>query len=190
MANFLGVDWTALIVSINWLIVLYSVLCIIAVIVGSTQLYPSGSATATIFGIGSIIIFVYFGYRWFSRPAVSRTWPPSINMCPDYLTLVPSVKDSTDKTVGGCIDMLGVSKNGGLATSKPVSGLTTATATVFPYTAAALTPKTTAAQIQEICDKCKTMGITWEGIYDGDTCVGIKRVDAYKKAVDKCQNSI
>ena len=190
MTTFLGVDWTAAITSINWLLVLYAILCIIGVIVGSTSLYPSGSATATIFAIGSIIVFVYFGYRWFSKPALSTTWPPSINMCPDYLTLVPSVKNSANKTVGGCIDMLGVSKNGGLTKSRPTSGLTTSSPTVFPYTATGLTPTTTAAQIQAICDKCNTMGITWEGIYDGDTCVGINRVNAYKKALDKCKTSV
>ena len=37
-----------------------------------------------------------------------------------------------------------------------------------------------AASMKRICDRCRSAGLTWEGIWDGDVCVGLNRFMARK----------
>jgi hypothetical protein len=39
---------------------------------------------------------------------------------------------------------------------------------------------TTSAVVNGICQYCNTKGITWEGVYDGDSCIGISNNAALK----------
>lgn len=168
---------------INWALVLYVVSSILAVVIGSNRLYSNGMGTATIYAIGSTLVFVLFGYRWFSNPVVPMVWPPNVNMCPDYLTFVKTIG-----TKGGCVDLLGVSKGGFERIDKSAVSTATPTMTtkVFEYTAKDVSDATTAAALQVICDRCKATGLTWEGVYDGDTCTAIKTVDVKTEKLKKC----
>lgn len=170
---------------INWSLVLYVISSLIAVVVGSNQLYSFGMGTATIYAIGSTLIFVLFGYRWFSKPVASITWPPNINMCPDYLTFVKTIAGLPN---GGCVDTLGVS-TGGFSKIEP-SAISSVAKTdrlkVFEYTAKDVSKATTSEALQEICTRCYNAGLTWEGVFDGDTCVAIKTVDAKSAALANC----
>ena len=159
----------------TWQIIAYFILSIAIVAYGTNKLLPSGTGRAILFGIGSTLLFIFFGFRWFSSnssSSESKTWPPTINTCPDYLTFVPKVTGSISSSGGGCVDTLGVSSNAGLETntntSFSFSGSTfTARGNVFPYTSADVT----STNLTAICTACSAAGITWEGVYDGDSCV-------------------
>ena len=44
--------------------------------------------------------------------------------------------------------------------------------------------------INTICNYCAEKGVTWEGVYDGDTCVGAASSSALNNAVEQCLLSI
>lgn len=175
---FLGINLS----TFNWAFWLYVIVSILFIIGASFKLYPLGMPRTVIFAIGAILISGFYGYRWFYSNASSTTdiWPPVINTCPDYLTYVGSLPGSNRP---GCVDMLGVSKNGGLLKVLPseISASTGLGANkVFIYTSAEVKRATTAQELKPICDACVRAGITWEGVYDGDSCVAINT--ANKKA--------
>lgn len=176
---FLGVDLSL----VNWYLVLYILFSIAVVAMGVTKLFPMGTSTAVIYGIGSIMTLVFYYYRWFGNSApVSSTWPPTLNTCPDYLTYIESLPG--DKKPG-CIDMLGVSKNGQLrltGESNLISLSSTNGAYVFPFTSVDVANATSPTLIKAICTKCRTLGITWEGVFDGDNCTGIANSAAAAEA--------
>lgn len=173
-----GVDVIKAMASINWALVLYVIVSFLGVFFGTSKLNNQGIGAAVIYAIGSTAIFVFFGYRWFSNPSSGITqWPPKINTCPDYLTFVPPATGATGN--GKCLDFLGVSSNGGLQKS------TGATDAGFPYSVKDLTGASPTT-LQTICNACKTAGITWEGVFDGDTCVAINVVSAASAAQSAC----
>jgi hypothetical protein len=158
---------------INWLLVAYVLFAIITTVAGVQMLMSTGTSRAAIFGIGAVLIFVFYGYRWFSvaqKPLLN--WPPIINSCPDFLTLVKSLP-GTGKA--GCVDMLGVSTNGALKAITPkelTTGDALSTDKVFTFTSDdVLSPP--ASGVKTICSMCQQMGVTWEGVWDGDVCTGI-----------------
>jgi hypothetical protein len=171
-----GIDWSALSASINWGLGLYIMIALAAVGFGVTKLSTTPISTV-LFAIGAIAVFMLFGFRWFSNvPTGSNAWPPSINMCPDYLSMFTSGTGTS--AVKRCVDMLGVSSNGVLIKQLaiPTTDLDNATK-VFKYTSAdvtsalALADPAKTARIQDICTACSTAGVTWEGVYDSDTCL-------------------
>ena len=164
----------------SWLSIIYFCILSIGVVTyGTYTLYPLGNLRAILYAIGSILLFIFFGFRWFSSVAPSTNWPPTINMCPDYLTYVPKITGASSVSGGACVDLLGVTKSSsGLQMSDPstLSSLTsTDTARVFEYTAADVKGGNSTT-LQKICNRCQQTGLTWEGVYDGDVCQGINRV--------------
>jgi len=209
--------------TINWYLVLYVVLSIVFLGFGTNAVFSTGQIRGVIFGIGSALVLVYFGLKWFANPVAGTTeWPPAINMCPDYLTFFPNLRINlagtpatppagtaatagvvTPTTRGGCVDMLGVSLNRVLkkTTSSALEGLSTAvnmvssspnTYKIFQYSyddfKAAITKGGTegSKDVENICNACRTAGITWEGVYDGDTCIGLNRFNLIAKKVEQC----
>ena len=162
--------------------ILYVITTLGVIMMGANKLFPTGVIISTIYTIGLIILSIFFGYRWFSQPVISKKWPPSINMCPDYLTFVPTI---TGLPNGGCVDLLGVS-TGGLTKSQNTAGLTSSSTKVFNKTSKDVAAAITVASMQAICNQCKEKGVTWEGVYDGETCVGIKTIDAKNAALAAC----
>jgi hypothetical protein len=165
---------------VNWGLILYVIASIIGLVYGTNKVYATGQTRGVLFAIGTLIVLVYFGLRWFgSRIAKPKHWPPVINMCPDYLTYVSKLP--------GCVDMLGVTKGAaGLTKTLPseVGSLQLSNSNkVFKYTSEDVKSAKTAADLQTICDRCQTAGVTWEGVYDGDVCVGISKHE--KDAADK-----
>ena len=168
--------------SINWYIVFYILFCIAVVGMGIMKLFPMGTSTAVIYAIGSIMILVFYYYRWFDNTTTKKspTWPPTINTCPDYFTYIAPVTPPAGGTtvtppaggttpppsLSGCIDMLGVSKGGQYPKVFDIASITSSN--IFQYTSKDLT---SASNITTICNLCRTKGITWEGVFDGDTCI-------------------
>ena len=183
---------------VNWYLIGYVVLSIIVTVVGFTRLNSMGAARAVIFAIGAVLVFVYFGLRWFSNPVKQvKSWPPTINMCPDYLTFIPSISGSTSVSGGGCVDLLGVTNaSSGIMKTKQSEMATlsgTNTQKVFNYTSADVKQATDQASMQAICDQCSASGITWEGVYDGSVCIGMKKIYDAKQnaaAVEQCLLSV
>ena len=160
--------------TVNWYFVLYILLSITIVGVGITKLFPIGTSTAIIYAIGATMVLIFYGYRWFDKNKNKEsTWPPRINTCPDYLTYVKSLPGTNNS---GCVDMLGVSKNGMLVkvTNSELSGTAAlATNKTFLKTSADIIGELDPQMVKAICNLCRTKGITWEGVFDGDTCTGV-----------------
>ena len=118
-----------------------------------------------IFFVLSILIFVVYGLRWFGPNGIYNiktvAWPPAINACPDYLTAytlnVPS------GPIKGCVDTIGVSRNGGITKLNKGDTVNGPTDSRFFQIIAGETP---AAK----CQRTMTAGLTWEGVTDGETC--------------------
>lgn len=170
--KFFGVD----IASVNWYFVIYILVSIAAVAMGVAKLFPMGTSTAIIYAIGVTMVLIFYGYRWFGDSAneASSTWPPTINTCPDYLTYVKTLPGTGSGS--GCVDMLGVSKNGILV--KVVDSDLTSTAALasnktFLKTSKDIIGTKNPAVVKAICNLCRTKGLTWEGVFDGDTCTGV-----------------
>ena len=116
-----------------------------------------------------ILIFVFFGQRWFrdtkTTASYTGSWPPIINMCPDYLVYFKKGNQDT------CIDVIGVSRNSDVL--KPWSKDDTPqsppsdTAKYFPFV---YKPNMTPEQLQNLCTKAMDNGLTWEGITNGESC--------------------
>ena len=176
---FLGVNLKTL----NWAFWLYVILSILGIIAAAMKLYPMGLPRTVIVTIGAVLVAIFYGYRWFGNKGQdSSTWPPTVNMCPDFLTYVPRLPGSNSP---GCVDMLGVSKNGGLQKTIPSdlsAGTPISSNKVIAVTSNDIKTATTTQQLQSICNICNRAGITWEGIYDGDVCVGVAKINAKQAA--------
>jgi hypothetical protein len=182
---FFGVD----LYQVNWYMIIYVIISIGAVAGGTNQLFPMGTSTAVIFAVGAVLVFLFYGYRWFGNQSGTLSkWPPTINSCPDYLTYVQSLSDKKP----GCVDLLGVSSKSGMLGKTTVSNipnLASNTSTfVFPFTSSDILNATDPATVQAICLQCNKMGVTWEGVFDGDTCVGVATSAAAKAAASKCKS--
>lgn len=120
--------------------------------------------------IGLLVLFVLFGIQLYTvqgeyatTPASTMTWPPSINMCPDFLSLY-KVNGSYQ-----CVDTAGVSKKPDvLQKFVPVNA---AGVTQTPTEVNLFDIYSTEADDNErrknIKKECIDKGVTWEGVYDG-----------------------
>jgi hypothetical protein len=137
-------------------LLLYIAYCAIVGISGSGVFFGNGQVvTGVMFLIGSILIFTYFGQRWFSSPGFMETkknipWPPYINTCPDYLYYYNNQGQDT------CVDPIGVSINNGIQKLPPGPINNSNPAYFFNLTAGMAKG-----------DVTKSKGLTWEGITDG-----------------------
>jgi len=186
--------------TINWYLFGYIVVSIIFLFYGTSQVYATGQIRGVIFAIGTFLVLLSFGLRWFAVPDKTvKQWPPVINTCPDFLTFIPSIPSTAGSStkVSGCVDMLGVSVSSNSANAF-VKVLPTSISTldasmkskVFSYTSADVKAATTPERLQPICDACQAAGLTWEGVYDGDTCVGINKLEVKNAATKMCLASI
>jgi len=149
----------------------------LAVISGGTfKLFDTGrKGAAIVFLIGAIAIFVVFGIRWFGSgkgSMFSQTpvqWPPVINTCPDYLMYYKRPKsDGTFEDT--CVDKLGVSRNGSLKIIPANGDVNNANDEYF----FSLATKSSDADKRkaELCQRTIQYGLTWEGISNGESCIG------------------
>lgn len=141
----------------------YCFLSVVIVFGGAYYFYSSRLETsAAIFFLGSVVASIYFGFRWFASSGASATgpgsWPPAINYCPDFLTLTT---DITGNKI--CIDMIGIAK-GGTSTLQVSDGTQTTAAYAFDLKTTSLT------RLDELCGQAQAKGVTWEGVWNGETC--------------------
>jgi hypothetical protein len=162
-------------VTFNIYLVIY-IIGAISVLAGGTVTSVNSGKTlaAVLFCMGGLAIFVIFGLKWFSPGSVfAKTpvpWPPTINTCPDYLVYygrnINGVKENS------CIDLIGVSKNGGLKVfPKEALNDTTKVPTDGNYYFSLKTDSSDInAKNKELCTRAITSGLTWEGITNGESC--------------------
>lgn len=154
----------------NYYFIAYILLAIIVGLSVAMNLFQTNRVWAgLIFTILSILIFIFFGTRWFSNGNVvgsyTGSWPPIINTCPDYLVHFKKGKLNT------CVDLLGVNRSGGAlapwSADDSQSNPPRATNKYFPFT---YTPGMGQSQLKVLCDAAQQVGLTWEGITNGESC--------------------
>ena len=143
----------------------YCFLSVVIITGGAFYFYSARQeVTAAIFFLGALVATIVFGLRWFSSsgdPIKANTgaWPPAINYCPDLLTLATV----NDKQV--CIDTVGVGRSGGIEVS---DGTQTSDKNIFQL----YLTETGNTRSTKLCEQCKTKEVTWEGVWDGSSCMG------------------
>ena len=149
-----------------------------------------------LFLVGAILIFTFYGLRWFSGSILradkftSSTWPPVINLCPDFLSLYSKKVDG--KNVMICVDLIGVSNGSGSARTPLIKFTDPSNAFKDNYIFNLSQDKTGSARLNALCQECKDKGVTWEGVYDGVSCQSpsfIPRTDGTKESTtgtNKC----
>lgn len=186
-----------------WLMIGYILLSIVSLLYGTNYVNSINQISAIVFGIGFFFVLVYFGIKWFgSRIPALKSWPPVINMCPDYLTYVtiPSTTINGKTVTSGCIDMLGVTTSSTANAIKVTQPSTAAdyksgnqrpdAMSIFEYTSVDVKASKKASDLQAICARCQDAGVTWEGVYDGDACIGVSAAANNQAAVEQCLLSI
>ena len=122
--------------------------------------------SATLLGGGFIALSILYGLYIFNTSGgynekpVGGKWPPTINSCPDFLSLI------TVDDVMVCVDPIGVAK-GPTPLRKWSDNGSTGSDYVFEL-ALNLNGK---ARTTFLCNQCKSKGLTWEGITDGVNCL-------------------
>lgn len=121
--------------------------------------------TAAIYFIGAVIAALFFGFRWFTSSgdlkggnASPGAWPPAVNYCPDFMTL------ATVENKQVCIDTVGVGQAGGIATSD-------GTKIGDQYLFHLYLSSSGNERKKLLCDQAKAKNVTWEGVWDGSTCM-------------------
>ena len=152
--------------------ILYIFLSITLTLSGTYVLVKSDRTLGSfLFLIGIVLVLTYYGLRWFSADSFKFTkfsanqWPPVMNLCPDFLTRVRR-PDTGTKVEHVCIDMIGVSQNG-MRKYTQDSDLKNEGYLFKLYE----DEKNIAKRYQLLCKECQEKKVTWEGIYDGISCL-------------------
>ena len=126
--------------------------------------------------IGMIIIFIMFGIQFYSadgnyiQQSSPIAWPPTINFCPDFLSL--TTVDASGGPVMVCVDTVGVSTQGasGLQQYNP-NNTVTGSASGVPASTQQFNLHLDISDDNDrtnaIVQDCKDKGLTFEGIWNG-----------------------
>ena len=137
---------------------------------------------AGIASLGMLVLFILFGIQFYNadgtyvKPTVTTNWPPSINYCPDYLTLRRIDSNcSPNSNIYVCYDSIGV----GYGTNS-IQQYNDVGSNFCPrpdQTFNLYIGSNDNDRRDRIIDECKSKKVTWEGIYDG--------LKSYKNVVPK-----
>jgi hypothetical protein len=131
---------------------------------------------AVIFFAGALAVCVIYGLRWFSKSGLLSqapvNWPPFINTCPDYLTFYQRTVNGAK--VDTCVDMIGVSKNGGLKPFPKDGVEPTQNEFYFDISSKESDPL---KRYNDMCQRAMAVGLTWEGVTNGESCILPDRAD-------------
>jgi hypothetical protein len=147
----------------NFKFVLYCFSSILIITGGGYYFFSSRQETvAAIFFLGATVAALFFGFRWFNSSGdintTSGPWPPSVNYCPDFMTLA----NINDEQV--CIDTVGVATVGGISSSD-------GTKIADQYLFKLYLTSSGADRTSLLCQQAKEKKVTWEGVWDGTTCL-------------------
>jgi hypothetical protein len=156
----------------DYLLVLYILLSLVIGLGGTyTLMQNERTLAAFLFFVGSILILTFYGLRWFKGTALNpsryqtTSWPPFVNTCPDFLSVYerPVPGSSTKEQV--CVDLIGVAEGGIQKLVDPAN--VNNDNFVFKLYA----DKKGVERMKALCNECKLKKVTWEGVYDGVSCV-------------------
>ena len=115
--------------------------------------------------IGGAAIF-YYWIKWFKIKSKDGMWPPYINACPDYLTLVSP--DATGASEPVCMDFVGVSLQPLVLKKTDPTRIPQAADSDFEQfvfkvekSAAGATPED---YNKQVCLKVQAKGLSWAGV--------------------------
>ena len=120
---------------------------------------------AGIQALGFFIAALVFGMRWFTpegevqAPSVPAKWPPSVNVCPDFLSLI------TVNTEKVCVDPVGVNRGG-------MDPWSSSNQTDEKFLFHLHLDKSGSPRVEALCEEAKKKGVTWEGVWNGTVCLG------------------
>ena len=154
----------------NIYLIIYVVVVLSICAGGTYKLYGmKQSLSALIFFLGSSIVSIIFGMKWFNENGVFAktpvSWPPVINTCPDYLTYYKR-PISNNKTENTCIDTIGVSTKNFPKMVKNPSDETNPDY-FFKLDMGITDP---IKNKNELCKRAMEKGLTWDGITNGESC--------------------
>ena len=153
----------------NIYLIIYIVVVLSICAGGTYKLYGmKQSLSALIFFLGSSIVSIIFGMKWFNENGVFAktpvSWPPVINTCPDYLTYYK--RPIANKTQNTCIDTIGVStKNFPKMVKNPSDE--TDDKYFFKLDTGITDPIKNKIKL---CKQAMDSGLTWDGITNGESC--------------------
>lgn len=169
----------------NFRLVLY-ILFSLAVGAGGTYVLVESQRTLAgfLYFIGAALVLTYYGLRWFSTDALnvsrfsSKSWPPVVNACPDFLTYYERPLGNTGRKEAVCVDMIGVAEGG-------IQRLTDI-ANVFNnnFVFNLHMGSKGADRLRLLCQECRVKKVTWEGVYDGVSCTATGAVPNTKGGTD------
>ena len=163
----------------NYYLLMYIFVCLAIGSGVSMFLMQSGrTISAATFFIGALLIFVFFGLRWFQYspdPTAAKAWPPVINTCPDYLVFFErNITGSGGQltTENTCVDPLGVSTKPSALLKWP--GAQPASDRAEYYFSLEFTDTDPLKLAAAKCERSLQKGVSWEGVTDGETCYKYK----------------
>jgi hypothetical protein len=160
----------------NYYLLIYVLFCI-GIGFGGLMFFIRSSQYigAVSFLVGAVLIFVFFGLRWFQNannaPWQTKSWPPVINTCPDYLMYYERPMRGVDGNTTiqpTCVDPLGISTNPAKLMKWP--GSAPSADKEEYYFKLDFAAKDPVKLLAEKCERALEYGVTWEGICDGDSC--------------------
>jgi hypothetical protein len=117
----------------------------------------------TIVGLAAIF---YYWIKWFKVKSKDEIWPPYINPCPDYLTLVSP--QTTGAPAAVCMDFVGVSRQPLVfkkAKSDQIPQVGDSDFSSFAFTLDKRTSDMTPDDYNKaVCLKVQSMGLSWAGV--------------------------
>lgn len=160
-------------------VILYSLICVVVGAGSASFLYKRGQSMAAMIALVLLIlVFVFYGLRWFPGGTLNGTkpaggpWPPIVNMCPDFMA---SFVDSSNKVY--CYDAANVynmksatAGTAGLAATSPtINGVSQAAYLLQDPTATNKNPlKTTLKNsASTLTQDSNGKYVRWEGVWDG-----------------------
>jgi hypothetical protein len=154
----------------DFLLVLYILFSLVIGLGGTYTLMQNDRGLAAfLFFIGSVLILTFYGLRWFTGKSLNPSrystdsWPPFVNTCPDFLSVYERSVGRRKEQV--CVDLIGVAEGGIQKLVDP------ANVNNDNFVFKLHMDKTGADRMKALCNECKLKKVTWEGVYDGVSCV-------------------
>jgi hypothetical protein len=173
----------------DFLFILYILFSLVTGLGGTYYLIQSERTLAGfLYFVGAALVLTFYGLRWFSGDSLkvtrydSKSWPPFVNMCPDFLSVYDrKVGAKTEKV---CVDLIGVAEGAGGIQKLTDPAQVANDNFVFKL----YMDKKGADRVSALCRECKNKKVTWEGVYDGVACTATGSVPNADGTTDSGEN--
>lgn len=157
-----------------WLIA-YIILCVVLGGYSVSTLYKrTQTIAAMITLVLLLLIFTFYGLRWFKGGNLKGTtkdgevtWPPIVNMCPDFMVAWKNTDGRTYCYDAGNVYGLKTSTDSNLTSNLTINGVSGQSAYKIKGTTKDET--TMKSNFENVIRNNPGNGIRWEGVWDGQT---------------------